>query len=257
MRFSPQAGAPSGVRSGIFAGDDVLRAPFDRRLHPPQSGRSPRPAVAGRADRRSRWISAASRAARTTVFEEEVGKSFGLELSDLSRETWSLVPPFGDLLIEIRTGRFGTLTYARAGDESEDITLFDRQRRRNISVYASAAQAGARAAASTTKTTKPTTTCCTTTIEPLRAGARCGSTVARCCELTVRSYALGTLTLRLAESLVVQSITSPALRPSAVAARAGPEQRARQPADAARARRRRWSSPSPTSGRLRSRHARA
>ena len=45
---------------------------------------------------------------------------------------------FGDVIAELRTKRFGTLTYARSGSEAEDINVFDRKRRRNISIYTSA-----------------------------------------------------------------------------------------------------------------------
>ncbi len=48
------------------------------------------------------------------------------------------MPSSGDLIAEVRTRRFGSLTYARSGNEAEDITVFDRRRRRNISIYASA-----------------------------------------------------------------------------------------------------------------------
>ena len=44
----------------------------------------------------------------------------------------------------MRTRRFGSLTYARSGNEAEDITVFDRRRRRNISIYASAEKLAAR-----------------------------------------------------------------------------------------------------------------
>src|SRR5207247_10448319 len=58
-------------------------------------------------------------------------------LADLSREAWSLLPNIGDFLAEVRTGRYGTLTYARSGNEAEDLTLFDRKHHRNIAIYAS------------------------------------------------------------------------------------------------------------------------
>ena len=74
-------------------------------------------------------MSASSLRKAQAIFEEEIGKSFGIELADLSRERWSLVPPVGDFLTEIRTkGRFGTLTYVRSGGEAEDISLFQRAR---------------------------------------------------------------------------------------------------------------------------------
>jgi hypothetical protein len=43
----------------------------------------------------------------------------------------------GDFLAEVRTNKFGTLTYARSGGNAEDVTLFDRARRRAIALYAS------------------------------------------------------------------------------------------------------------------------
>ena len=55
----------------------------------------------------------------------------------MSRERWSLIPTIGDLIAEVRTRRLGSLTYARSTKDAEDISLFDRRRRRNIAVYAS------------------------------------------------------------------------------------------------------------------------
>jgi hypothetical protein len=71
------------------------------------------------------------------VFDEGVPKSFTLDLSDLSRGAWSLLPQPGDFVAEVRTRRFSDLTYARSSGEAEDVTLFQRERKRNISAYAS------------------------------------------------------------------------------------------------------------------------
>jgi hypothetical protein len=71
------------------------------------------------------------------VFREEATKSFVIDLGDLSREPWTLLPGQGDFLAEMRTRRFDTLTYAKSGTEAEDITLFDRKRHHNIALYAS------------------------------------------------------------------------------------------------------------------------
>jgi hypothetical protein len=73
------------------------------------------------------------------VFRQEILKSFGLDLGELSSETWSLLPGPGDFLAEIRTRRFDALTYSRSSSEVEDISLYDRKNRRNISVYSSQA----------------------------------------------------------------------------------------------------------------------
>ena len=71
------------------------------------------------------------------VFDEELTKSFNLDLSDLSRDTWSLLPQPGDFVAEVNTRRFDNLTYARSSGEAEDVTMFQRQRKRNISAYTS------------------------------------------------------------------------------------------------------------------------
>ena len=63
------------------------------------------------------------------MFREESQKSFVIDLGDLSRDEWTLLPGQGDFLAEMRTKRFDTLTYAKSGAEAEDITLFDRKRR--------------------------------------------------------------------------------------------------------------------------------
>ena len=71
------------------------------------------------------------------VFDEGVPKSFNLDLSDLSRDVWSLLPQPGDFVAEVRTRRFDQLTFARSSGEAEDVTLFQRARKRNIAAYAS------------------------------------------------------------------------------------------------------------------------
>ena len=71
-------------------------------------------------------------------FRDQIGKSYSIDLGDLSRDLWSLPPLAGDLIVEIRSRRFQDLTYTKSTGDAEDISLFDRRRRRNISVYASA-----------------------------------------------------------------------------------------------------------------------
>ena len=69
---------------------------------------------------------------------------FNLDLNDLSRDVWSLLPGPGDFVAEVRTRRFDDLTYARSSNEAEDVTLFQRARKRNISAYASEQKLAAR-----------------------------------------------------------------------------------------------------------------
>lgn len=119
----------------LFAGTDMLETPFTMafvRINPfefeqrvGQDILAPVP-VDPRVVRRAQ-----------AIFDEDVAKSFNLDLGDLSREVWSLLPPPGDFVAEVRTRRFDPLTYARSSGEPEDVTLFQRARRRNIASYAS------------------------------------------------------------------------------------------------------------------------
>ena len=134
MTFSP---APAAERSQmkIVTGNEVLQSPFDTlfvRLNPGeyQEHVTARETV-------ERPVDARDMKRADDLFRQEVVKSFALDLGDLSADTWSLLPLPGDFLAEIHTRRFDTLTYARSAGEIEDISLFDRKRRHNLSVYSS------------------------------------------------------------------------------------------------------------------------
>jgi hypothetical protein len=70
-------------------------------------------------------------------FDEYIGRSLSIDLGDLSRERWSLLPQQGDFVAEVRTKKFGNLTYARTQSDPEDVVFFDRRRQKNIASYAS------------------------------------------------------------------------------------------------------------------------
>ena len=142
MVFAPRpAGERGQVR--IFAGSETLEAPFTAalvRISPyeshtrvPESALVPVEQVDARAWRRAQ-----------DVFDEDIGNSFSLDLSDLSRGRWSLLPPPGDFVAEVRTRRHGKLTFARSSGEPEDVSLFQRARKRNIALYASEEKLAAR-----------------------------------------------------------------------------------------------------------------
>lgn len=132
LRFAPKPATERGqVR--IFSGDSTLVSRFDTaylRFRKVDEHADLSQLVARPLDQRT-----LRRADQ--VFRDESAKSFVLDLADLSREAWSLLPGEGDFLAEVRTRRFGTLTYARSADEPEDISFFERRRQRNIAVYAS------------------------------------------------------------------------------------------------------------------------
>jgi hypothetical protein len=135
LRFTPGPATERG-QMRIFAGGETLVAPFDTafvRLNPfdyedrvSVGSLAPMP-VNSRELRRAQEL-----------LGREGPKSFSLDLRELSTENWYLLPSIGDFLAEVRTRRHGTLTYSRMATQSEDITLFDRERRRTVSLYPSA-----------------------------------------------------------------------------------------------------------------------
>jgi Peptidase family M1 domain len=135
MKFSPPDPAER-TQVRIFSGQETLVADIDMafmRLSPDEFTSR---VEAG--SLRAAPVVAADLRAATTVFNDHIGRTLQVDLSDLSRERWSLLPSPGDFIGELRTRKFGTLTYTRSASEAEDITLFDRKKGHNISVYASA-----------------------------------------------------------------------------------------------------------------------
>lgn len=137
MRFAPAPKHEQG-QLRIFSGAPALESAFTLafvRLHPLAAEALQRQLEPGR----QVAVQALRRRAHD-VFIEEVGRSYSLDLSDLSRSTWSLLPQPGDMVAEVRTRRHGRLTYARTRAESEDVTLFQRDRERTVAQYASPEQ---------------------------------------------------------------------------------------------------------------------
>ncbi len=205
MTFSP---APGTERSQLrlIAGSEALQTPFEVafvRINPADD---------------DVWLSAREMTERPVdprdlrraeeVFRQEAVKSFGLELGDLSTDSWSLLPLSGDVLAEIRTRRFDTLTYARSGNEVEDISLFDRRARRNLSVYASKDHM-ARFGRTYTEDEKADYIVKSYDVDVGYNPAR-RSFQGRA-QLAIETVApsLNVLTIRLADSLAVQSVVSP------------------------------------------------
>ena len=134
MRFHPAPATEQG-QVKIFCGSDTLDTPFGAafvRLNP------------GDLDNHvlttalvQRPVDADDLKKANAVFHDEMVKSFTLDMSEFTTGAWSLLPPFGDFLAEVRTDHFGTLTYARSMEDPEDITLFDRRHQHNIALYAS------------------------------------------------------------------------------------------------------------------------
>jgi hypothetical protein len=202
MRFSPTPETEKGqVR--IFAGSDVLESRFDAAYirmgavgtHTDPSRLIPRP-VDQRDLRKAEQL-----------FREESAKSFTLDLGDLAREPWSLLPGGNDFVAEVRTRRFNTITYARSASEAEDISVFDRSRQRNIAVYASEDKLASRGRFYDEDDLAGYDVIgydIDLEVSPERSFLR-GRTQLR---LKTRAQIANQITLRLANSLVVQSVVS-------------------------------------------------
>ncbi len=141
------------------------------------------------------------------IFRQDIGSSFGLDLGDLSSDSWSLMPGFGDLLAEVRTRRFDTLTYARSPGEVEDVSLFDRRNRRNISVYSSRGNA-ARYGRSYNEDDRAEYGVLEYDIEASFNPARNWIEGRTVLSIEVKADSLNSLSFRLADSLEVRSVTS-------------------------------------------------
>ncbi|MBI4264729.1 MAG: hypothetical protein HY657_10160 [Acidobacteria bacterium] len=204
MRFAPAPETEKG-QLRIFSGGDTLTAPFDTafvRVSPSEyearvdaAGLAPVP-LNPRQLRRAQ-----------DVLAREGPKSFSLDLNELSPDVWYLLPPPGDLLAEVRTRRHGTLTYSRSGAQAEDITLFDRERRRTIALYPSAQRLAARGRSYSEDDLRDYDVLdydIEATVSPERQSVEGRARL----RLRVRSFSLSTLTLRLADSLAITAVAS-------------------------------------------------
>jgi hypothetical protein len=207
MHFTPQDVAEQ-TQVRIFSGDSDLQADFDAAFIRVRPGdldwRFGKGALVARA------VSKGDLRKAQGVFDEYIGRTLNLDLTDLSRERWSLTPASGDLIAEVRTRKFGSLTYARAGKDAEDVSLFDRRRRRNISIYASSEKLAARGRFYNEDDGTEYDVIhheIEAAFDPERLWIDGRASV----RIRIRALALTTLTLRLAEPLTVRSIVSPEL----------------------------------------------
>lgn len=204
MQFAPVPQTEKG-QLRIFSGNETLNALFGAafvRMHPADyetrvdvSGLKGTPADPRQAKRAQ------------DVFAAEGPKSFNIDLRDLSRDTWYILPQIGDFLAEVRTNKFGTLTYSRSGGNAEDVTLFDRARKRAVSLYASPATLSIRGATYNEDELRSYDVIdysIDTTVSPDRQFIEGRTHVT----LRVQADAVATLTMRLAEPLAVTSVIS-------------------------------------------------
>ena len=205
MHFHPAPALEKGQLK-IFCGAEALQTRFDAtyiRMNPQDVAAlvsmdrlTPRRVVDARDFRRA-----------DELFREQVQKSFAVDMSDLSRELWSIMPQAGDFLAEVHTARYDMLTYTRASTEPEDISFFDRKRRKNIAVYSSA-RAKARFGRSYNEDDIVSYDVLGYDLDVSVSPDRQTLDGRARLQIRVLATAINSITLRLAESLTVQSIVS-------------------------------------------------
>lgn len=201
--FSPKPEAERG-QLRIFCGADSLRADFGElfiRLNPGDYDQR----IAGTLTPRTVEPSQLRRA--NQIFDAYVSKSFQVDLGDMSTARWSLVPVPDDFIAEINMRKYGALTYARSGLDPEDVSLFDRRRRINISIYASDEKLATRGrfySEDDAVEYDVTHYDVTAAFSPDQSEVVGEATLS----IRLRSRGVSTLSLRLADPLVVESVTS-------------------------------------------------
>jgi hypothetical protein len=203
MRFAPSVPAERG-QVKLFAGAETLATPVDVLFLRFPAGEARRH-VAGSLEPVSADARRFERA--NEVFHEQSPRSFGLDLGDLASGGWSLLPRSGDFLAEVRTRRFGTLTYSRVSRDAEDVTLFDRARGHHIATYASTSRLATRGRFYSDDDGADCSVVSydiDTTFDPGRRWLDGRTRL----HLQVVAASVSTLTLRLADTLAVTSVSS-------------------------------------------------
>ena len=204
MTFKPSPETERG-QMRLLTGSDTLRTPFDSvflRVPPGEFDAH----VATAALEPTSVDPSALRSAQN-VFTAQIGRSFSVDLGNLATEAWSLLPTTSDFLAEIPTRRFGTLTYAHSTSQPEDITLFNRDQRHNLSIYASKTRLAVQGPFYNEDDEADYDVLdynVDVQFSPERLWLEGHGRV----KLRIRAYALGAITLRLAGPLQVRSVVS-------------------------------------------------
>ncbi len=204
VRFHPTPEIEKGQLK-IFGGADVFQTRFDAtyiRINPRDVA-----ALLDSTHLVPRAVDARELRRADEVFREDVLKSYAVDMADMSRDLWSIMPAAGDFLAEIHTPRYDTLTYARSRAEPEDISFFDRKRHRNIAVYSSK-EARERFGRSYNEDDFVSYDVLGYDIDLAVSPDRAWLEGRARLQIRVLATAINSLSLRLAESLTVQSIVS-------------------------------------------------
>src|SRR6185503_4267211 len=142
-----------------------------------------------------------------SVFERLSPKSYQVDLRDLSSDDWYLLPPNKDFVAEVDTRRYDTLTFSRSSAQAEDVSLFQRDNKKTIALYASAAKLAARGRFYSDDAFRDYDVQdfnVDIAVQPERQIIQGRTRLA----MRVRSTSMSSVTLRLADALQVRSVVS-------------------------------------------------
>ncbi len=205
VTFSPAPEYEKG-QLRLFTGDEVLRTRVSRlflRVNPSDAAQRLTMDALRPMDTDRSMLDRARK-----LFGDQVGQSYSLDLNDLSRENWNLVPQIGDFLVDMDVARFGLLSYARSAGDSEDVSLFDRRKRKNLSVYTSARNLAVRGTRRYDEADRIDYTIDHYNVDVSFDPGRLWLEGRADLDLRITGAAVQTLTLRLAEPLVLRAVTS-------------------------------------------------
>ena len=144
------------------------------------------------------------------IFDDMAPRTYNVDLRNLTADSWSLEPTSGSVVVELRARRYGWLTYARSPADPEDISFFDRAHRHIISVYASPQAMAEHGRFYSDEDTTPydvDSYRLDLTFDPSRLWISGRGSM----HVKVKAAALSTLSVKLAQSLAVSSVSSPTL----------------------------------------------
>jgi hypothetical protein len=140
VRFTPPDEAEQG-QLRVYAGTPELVVTTDEafvRLNPADFDRL----IAGQIAL-APTVNAAALDRTREIFDHRSALSHQIDLGNLTAERWSITPGPDSLLVDFRTTRDTWLTYSRAPEAHEDVSLIERGRRKQIALYRSTASARA------------------------------------------------------------------------------------------------------------------
>ena len=221
MRFTP-APAAEQTQVRIFSGSTTLESRFETALvwfgrldgHADLSGLASSPVAERDRQRAQEVLIAESSKTLVSTGGPEMAHQPGARGIDRPGAVPRLtpLPDPADVVAEVRTRRFGALTYLRSAAAPEDITLFDRAAQKTIALYPSASRLAARGRVYREDETAEFDVLhhdLDLSFDPARRWIEGRADM----RLRVRAAGLQRLTLRFSEALAIASISSPDLGP--------------------------------------------